>query len=207
MKWFSKIFFRGLTVLVPLGVTVYVVYWCGAGTEALMGNLFTRALPGAGYFPGLGLATAVVLVFIAGLLIHFWLLRALFSLGERLLQKIPLVKTLYGSMQDLMSFFSRPGKKKLDKVVMVTIGGTNLRLMGLVMREDFDDLPDEIGTGETVAVYLPMSYQIGGFTTMVPRADVQSVDMSVEEAMRFTLTAGMSITAQRKQKSGREIAG
>jgi uncharacterized membrane protein len=44
-----------------------------------------------------------------------------------------------------------------------------------------------------ILVYMPMSYQVGGYTALVPRASVQPVDMSFEEAMRFTLTAGLSV--------------
>jgi uncharacterized membrane protein len=73
----------------------------------------------------------------------------------------------------------------------VTIGDTPLRLIGFITREDFGDLPVGIGGDDAVAVYLPMSYQIGGFTTMVPRSAVQPVDMSIEQAMRFAVTAGM----------------
>lgn len=99
---------------------------------------------------------------------------------------------MYGSIRDLMSFFDTSKKKEFDKVVMVTVAGSNARLMGLVTREDFSKLPAGIDSSETVAVYLPMSYQMGGYTIFVSKADVKPVDMSIEEAMRFVLTAGVS---------------
>jgi uncharacterized membrane protein len=62
-----------------------------------------------------------------------------------------------------------------------------------VTREDFTDQPPALAPAkDTVAVYLPMSYQIGGFTIFLPRSQVEPVDMSMEDAMRFTLTDGMS---------------
>ena len=75
---------------------------------------------------------------------------------------------------------------------MVTVLDENVRLMGLVTRETFDDLPDGIGDEQTVAVYLPMSYQLGGFTVMVPRSKIRPVEMKVDEALQFLLTAGVS---------------
>ncbi len=75
---------------------------------------------------------------------------------------------------------------------MVAIGDENTRLMGLVTRESFDDLPEGIGDDQTVAVYLPMSYQLGGFTIMVPKDKIHPVDMTVDRAMQFLLTAGVS---------------
>jgi uncharacterized membrane protein len=69
----------------------------------------------------------------------------------------------------------------------------NMRLVGFVTRENTTELPHARDTGdEIVGVYLPMSYQIGGYTLFVPRSAIERMDMSVEDAMRFVLTAGMS---------------
>jgi uncharacterized membrane protein len=67
--------------------------------------------------------------------------------------------------------------------------------VGLVTRQRVDDLPAGFLQGDRVAVYLPMGYMIGGYTVFVPRAWVQPIDMSVEEAMRSSLFAWMSTTA------------
>jgi uncharacterized membrane protein len=65
-------------------------------------------------------------------------------------------------------------------------------VLGFVTREDFGTMPVGLGGPDVVAVYLPMSYQIGGYTVLLPRRLVEPVDMSVEDALRFTVTAGMS---------------
>ena len=149
-------------------------------------------IPDTLYWPGMGVAAGLVLVFVIGALMRAWLFRKVFRWGERLVERIPLVKALYGSVRDLMGFFSGSDTKAMRRAVMVTVGNTPLRLIGFITREDFGDLPVGIGSDDTVAVYLPMSYQIGGFTTMVPRSAVQPIDMSIEQAMRFAVTAGMS---------------
>jgi uncharacterized membrane protein len=66
-----------------------------------------------------------------------------------------------------------------------------MRLLGFITRSDFSDLPPGVGKEGEVAVYLPMSYQVGGYTILVPRSRVTAVDMSREEALRFLLTAGI----------------
>ena len=71
---------------------------------------------------------------------------------------------------------------------------------GFVTRRDFSALPPNLGDEHTIAVYLPMSYQVGGYTLMLPRDAVEPLDMSVDEAMRYALTAGMS-TARRNAPS------
>jgi uncharacterized membrane protein len=81
------------------------------------------------------------------------------------------------------------------RVVTLTLPGTKWRLLGFVAREDFTDLPPGVGGAGEVAVYLPMSYQVGGYTVIVPRDSVSPVEMSREEAMKFILTAGLKSAA------------
>ena len=113
-------------------------------------------------------------------------------MGEALLQKIPGIKSLYGSIRDLVRFFDASKQNQFDKTVMVTVGDHEMRLTGLVTLEDFTDLPEGIADERTVAVYLPMSDRLGGFTVMVPRDKIESFDMKVDQAIPFVLTAGVS---------------
>src|SRR5690606_14396222 len=92
--------------------------------------------------------------------------------------------------QDFLSFFDSTKKKDFSKVVIVKIGGQEI--LGFITREAFDGLPQGIGGPDKVAVYLPMSYQLGGYTIMVNREMVTPVDMSLEDAMKFALTGGVS---------------
>ena len=134
-----------------------------------------------------------------GVLLRIWLFRKVFSLGEALLQRIPGIKSLYGSIRDMVGFFDASKPREFDKTVMVALADEKVRLMGLVTREDFTDLPEGIGDEQTVAVYLPMSYQLGGFTVMVPKSKIRPVEMKVDEAMQFVLTAAVSPKSERKK--------
>lgn len=91
-------------------------------------------------------------------------------------------------------FVSHPGREGSEgsQVVIVTLGGTGMEVMGLLTRCDFSDMPSEVAGPDTVAVYLPLSYQIGGHTVLVPRSAVRLVRMSTDRAMRFMITGGMS---------------
>ena len=194
MKGLSKTFFTGLVTIVPIVVTVYFLYWLFGSAESLLGRIIRLFIPVQFYRPGMGLATGVAIIFFIGLLMHAWIVQFLFDWGERLLYKVPVIKTVYGSIRDFLHFFSRPGKggDEFGQVVMVPLGETGMEVMGFVTRKNFSDLPDGIGTQETVAVYMPMSYQIGGYTLMVPRSALRGIDMSIEKAMRFTLTGAMT---------------
>jgi len=192
MKAIGRLFLQGLVAVLPIAVTIYILYWLATSAEAVLAPIIKLVLGPERYLPGLGVAAGFVIVCGIGLLLHAWFVRSLFQLSEKILQSIPLVKTLYGSIRDLMSYFEYSKKKQFNQVVMVNLPDEQTRLIGMVTRDDFSGLPDVAGSQEVVAVYLPMSYQMGGFTVFVPRSKVRSVHMSVEEAMRFALTAAMS---------------
>jgi uncharacterized membrane protein len=194
MKTVTRIFLTGLAAVLPITVTIYVFYWLGSTAELVLGRGLKMLIPDRLYWPGMGVVAGLALVFTIGVLMNAWLFRTFVGWGESLLDRIPLVKTLYGAVRDLMGFFSGSDKKTMSKAVVVSIGNTGLSFIGFITREDFRDLPTGIGGDDAVAVYLPMSYQMGGFTTMVPRSAVQPIDMSIEQAMRFVVTAGMTAT-------------
>jgi uncharacterized membrane protein len=82
----------------------------------------------------------LALVFVIGALMNAWLSRTVLRWGERLLERVPLVKALYGSVRELIDFFSGSDKKTTSKAVMVAVGNTPLRLIGFITREDFGGL-------------------------------------------------------------------
>lgn len=201
MKKLGKIFLHGLSAILPITITIYIIIWLIKTAESALGNLIKAILTEKYYIPGMGVLAGILVVFAIGILLKYWLVKQLFNWSQRIMEKIPLVKTLYGSVSDLMSFFDSKRKKDFNKVVMVDMLASGVTLIGFVTREDFTSLPDSIGTTDTVAVYLPMSYQMGGFTVFVSKDKVTPVDMSVEDAMRFALTAAMSIKKQDKEKN------
>lgn len=188
----SRIFLRGLVVVLPIVITLALVYWLIVSTEALLGSIVKLVLPDRYYTTGLGVLLGMLLVFVAGLTINVWLTRMLLNRAEALMERIPIVKSVYGAIRDLAGFLSTDrSRQRFQKVVMVTVG--EMRIMGFITREDFSGQPRDIAPADdAIAVYLPMSYQIGGFTVFLPRANVQPIDMTIEDAMRYTLTAGMS---------------
>ena len=193
MKSVCRVFVTGLMTVLPVVVTLSVLWWIASSVDGMMSPLVGEQ-DSPWVSMALSITLAVVIVFAVGVLMNIFFVRAVWEWAEKLLNRLPLVKTLYGSVRDLMGFFGSSDNEKgeLDQVVMVKLGDTDLKVLGLLTRDNFSDLPPGIGDQDTVAVYLPMSYQIGGFTTMVPRSSVEPVDMSTEDAMRFAVTAGMT---------------
>ena len=188
-KSISKILLTGFITLLPVILTVYLLYWLAVSSENVMGTALRWVLPNATYFPGLGMIAGVVVVFVVGLLMKAILIRQIFSFGEKILYQLPLIKTVYRAMRDLFDFFT-PKEEGLGEVVAVTYNGTEM--IGFVTQTDEKKLPESFRGQDKVLVYLPMSYMIGGFTVFISREHVRPVNMSMEEAMRFALTAGIT---------------
>lgn len=185
-----KTILKGLVVILPIVVVGLALFWLIASLEAGLGTL-ARAILGETYFPGAGIALALALSYAVGLSMTSRAAQRLFDRWERLLRRIPLVKTIYGSIQDMASLLSAEKRQKFNRVVLVTIGDTGIKLVGFVTREDMTAI-DPAGA-DTIAVYLPMSYQIGGYLAVVPRASISPVEMSVEDASRLVFTAAVSM--------------
>jgi uncharacterized membrane protein len=142
----------------------------------------------ANYWPGMGLITGFVLLLLVGLAVNAYLVRRIFEYGEGLVLRIPVVKTVYSALRDVTRLVNTGGARRdLERVVTVPFGPG--RVIGFVTQENARALG--AAGGELVAVYLPMSYQIGGYTVYLPRSEVEATDLTVEQAMRVVLTGGV----------------
>lgn len=191
MKAIGRIFLTGLLTVVPVLATVYFTLWLVTAAEQFVGKQLEWVLPDEYYRTGMGLALAIVAIFFVGLMMHALLFRRLFGLAERLLLEIPLVRSVYAALRDLFGLFAEHREAQALQVVSVELPGSGLRVLGFVTRRDFADLPEGVGKPGEVAVYLPMSYQIGGYTVFLPQERLTPVAMSREDAMKFVLTAGL----------------
>ena len=181
-----SIFLQGLVALVPIVFTLYAVYWLAGGLEAILQPL----VPKSYYVPGSGLVLGVVIIFVIGLLVDVFFFARLLAFGQALLNRVPIVKTIYGALSDLFGFFTQKGSGNLAGVVAVTVS-PGINLIGFITNTQPRNFAPVDSPNDLVAVYMPMSYQIGGYTVLLRREQLTPVDLSVEEAMRLVLTAGV----------------
>ena len=187
----KKIFLLGLKTIVPIALTIALVAWLFETLEGFFGYFVERLTGPSLYFPGLGLIIGIVFIFFVGILMNAWVAQQLYALGERILKKIPVIKSLYSAFTDLMGFFDA-NKRPKGSAVMVDMPQLGVRVIGFITRENFDDLPEGMQNEDEVLVYIPLSYQIGGFTTLLPRSRLTPLDMPVDRVMSFCLTAGVT---------------
>lgn len=191
MRKLTRTFVTGLIAVLPLMVTLAVVLWIISTADQFFGGFVRFLLPHDSYLPGMGLLVSFILIFIVGVLMQTVFFRELVKWLQEQLERVPLIKSLYSAVRDLTSFLSKKDERKFNQVVLVQMPGVPIRLLGFITVEDLSRVGLDQGDG-SVAVYLPMSYQIGGYTLLLPHSYLTPVDMSMEDAMRFLITAGLS---------------
>lgn len=183
-KWFLQ----GILLVAPVALTIALVVWLGSWSEKTFGTLVKALLPIGWYFKGLGLISGILLTLAVGLTANLFLVRWAVRLVESILERIPLVTSLFQAFKDIARLFSQDADQELGQVVAVDVG--DMRLVGFVMQKEAH-LPGEFADEDPrVAVYLAMSYQLGGFTVHVPRSRITPLDVPADKAMRAVLTGG-----------------
>lgn len=182
---------RGLVVVLPIGFTLWLLWWLGSSTEALLQKLILLVIPPELYLPGMGIVAALALLLAAGTLFNALLVQSALAAWDRFLDRIPVVKTIYGATRDFVRLLPTGGKRRdLRRVVLARFG--EAQVVGFVTQDDASELGIVDANDDLVAVYFPMSYQIGGYTALLPRSRVLPLDLPVETAMRLVLTGGIS---------------
>lgn len=187
-KKITNVMLRGTLAFVPLFLTIYFLIASIRWLNDVSVKALALVSPNLSPFPGAGILLALFLIFVLGLIVTSRFTRWLFRLAETPLRTLPLVKDVYGALNQLAELFQPKDRHGPGAVVRVSHPDIDASMIGLVMRRDFGDLPAGMHKEGTVAVYLPMGYQIGGFTVFVPEAWVEELDMAVETALGHTLT-------------------
>jgi uncharacterized membrane protein len=191
-KFAGRTFLAGLITILPVVLTLYLIYWMAVSTESVLGRAIRTLLPENLYWPGMGLIAGLIAVFAVGVLMHVYVVQWLFTKGEQIFYHVPVINSVYRAIRDLFDYFSPTTKRKFERVVAVSIGDSGMQLIGFVTQEDPDSMPEDFRENDSVLVYFPLSYMIGGYTLLVPRSAVRPIKMRMEQAMRFTLTAGVT---------------
>jgi uncharacterized membrane protein len=171
-------FFRGLIVLAPAAITIYVFWLVITTVDRWMG------LP----VPGAGLAVTIVLItlfgFLASTVLARWFVRAMDTTFNRL----PLVRLVYSSTKDLLDAFVGE-KRRFDQPVVVTTSADGVeKAFGFVTQQTME----RFGLAEHVTVYLPFSYTFTGVIRIYPAANVRPLTTDSAEVMAFVVSGGVT---------------
>jgi uncharacterized membrane protein len=177
MKNITKYFFRGLYLLTPIGLTLYILYWIFIKID----GMFNISIP------GLGFLITIAVVFIIGFIASNYLAKELLETIEKLFRRLPFVKLLYNSIKDLMDAFVGT-KRKFDKPVLVIVTPGHGRALGFITRESMN----ELNKPGDVAVYFPQSYNVAGMVLLYPKENVEPISVNSADLMAFIVSGGVS---------------
>jgi uncharacterized membrane protein len=183
MKRLAQYFLRGLVVITPVALTLWVCWWVVSKVDSVVDV----------GIPGVGIVVTIVGITVVGALASNLLTRGVVGLVDRLLARLPFVRLLYSSTKDLLNAFvgeqrrfNRPVRAQLDQAGHVWT-------LGFVTAEG----AERLGMPGFVAVYLPQAYNFAGNLIIVPGNHVESVEGDAAEIMAFIVSGGVSGSAER----------
>lgn len=178
MRTLLNYFVRGLVVIAPLAITLYVCVAIFRFVDGLLG------LP----IPGAGFAVTILLITIIGALASGLVTRGILGLVERVLTRLPFVRLLYSSTKDLLNAFVGERRRFDEPVLVSLVPESDLRAIGFMTQRSLAAL----GSSGDVAVYLPQSYNFAGSLLVVPADRVTPLALDSAEVMAFVVSGGVT---------------
>ena len=193
----AQLFFQGVVVLAPIGVTIWVVVSLFNWVDNFLPNLLNFIFPLQfaevnGQIPkvtGLGFVVAITLVLVVGWLSSLFFVERLMSIFDKILEKTPGVKIIYSSVKDFLEAFAG-NKKKFDQPVLVNVDSTDVWRIGFITQQN----TEHFGLKDFVTVYVPHSYAISGITYIVSADRIKKMPKGVNasEAMKYVVSGGVT---------------
>jgi len=183
-------FAKGLLIVVPLGVAIFLIYWAVSRIDNALNlstALWTDSQGKPMYIPGLGILNVVLIILIAGVLVTNVITEPIKQWFNRWLDRLPLFKFLYSSVKDLTEAFVGE-EKKFNEPVLVDVNEFGLKKIGFLVKKDMS----KIGLPNDVAVYFPYSYSFAGQVVIISADKVHPLNVSAADAMKFMISGGVS---------------
>ena len=206
----AQLFFQGVVVLAPIGVTIWVVVSLFNWVDNFLPNLLNFIFPLQfaevnGQIPkvtGLGFVVAITLVLFIGWLSSLFFVERLVSIFDKLLEKTPGVKIIYSSVKDFLEAFAG-NKKKFDQPVLVNVDSTDVWRIGFITQKN----TEHFGLKDFVTVYVPHSYAISGITYIVSADRIKKMPKGVNasEAMKYVVSGGVTTVDDAENESTMHI--
>jgi uncharacterized membrane protein len=205
LGFLAQLFFQGVVVLAPIGVTVWVVVSLFNWVDNFLPNLLNVLFPVQfaavnGQIPkvtGLGFLVAMALVLVVGWLSSLFFVERLVSVFDKVLEKTPGIKIIYSSVKDFLEAFAG-NKKKFDQPILVNVDATDVWRIGFITQND----SAHFGLENFVTVYVPHSYAISGITYIVSPTRIKKLPkgLGAAEAMKYVVSGGVTTMEDQEEE-------
>lgn len=191
-----KIFISGLLFWVPLIITVAIVQFVLKLTVRLLELIPVEYLPEAYLktsFPGINILVIFIIILFSGWIFNQYLGKKLLSWWEKILSKIPLVRSIYNASKQSMSTFLSSSSSSFNEVVLVEYPRRGMWSIAFVTNQCTEDFnTSKLSDDEYVSVYIPTTPNpTSGFIILVPRKDLRLIQLTTEEALKWVISLGI----------------
>ena len=202
MQWLRRSFIAGFFVTVPLFISVAAVLWFFRLVDGFVGPVYIKYL--GREVPGLGLATTALAIVIVGAIATNVVGKRLLQRAEWLLLHVPLFRSVYAPVKQLVVAFSPDNEYGFKRVVLIEDAARGF-VLGFLTREFTIDRGQ--GPEALVAVYVPTNHLYLGDIVICPRDRASYPDVTVEQGIRIFLTGGMALSSRVKARRGDDRVG
>ena len=190
-KHLKKKFLTGLFILIPLIITMYIVYLIISSIEAMVSpvirNIFSQIIGHEVYMPGTGFILFIVIVYVTGVVASNYFGKALLVYGENFLKKIPFIKGIYGSVKDMTDAFSSEKIKSFREVVLIEFPFQGRYALGFVTKRI------QLEDRSLCSVFIPTTPNpTSGYLIMAKEEELVFLDMHTDDALKYIVSLGTS---------------
>ena len=193
-KKIKKIFIAGLAVTIPIGLTLYVLFFLIEVMDDLLRIIPHRLHPDTllqFHIPGLGIIFVVILIFAAGLMMKSYLGNRIVQMSEAVFHRIPVIRSIYDGTKQVMDRMFVQHNRSFKKVVLVEFPRTGAYTLGFVTGSAHERILRDIGR-PCANVFVPTTPNpTSGYLLVIPEQDLVEVGMTVEEALAYIVSCGL----------------
>ena len=200
---FRRFFLTGLLVTAPIIITIYVTWLVITFIDVKVASLlpeyldFRKALPFQ--IPGLGLVIVIFVITLIGAITPGLIGRNLLKLGEMILFKTPVIRTVYSSIKQIMETVMSTNSKSFKEVVLVEYPRKDIWVIAFVTSSVKGEIDDKIKKSKLVSIFVPTTPNpTSGFLLFVAQKDLIYLDMPVEQAVKLVISGGIVSPKQKK---------
>lgn len=193
LKKIRTYFLAGLLVLIPLVLTVFIIWKLFIAIDGLLSGFINNMLERIG-IPvtsiGLGFISVVLLIFLTGMIAKNYFGRKVIRIGEDIVTKIPLMNRIYLAIKQISNAFFSEKREVLKKAVLIEYPRKGIYSIGFFTQDTKGEVQDRLQQ-DVVSIFLPTTPNpTSGFLLFVPKSEVAELDMTIEEALKLVISGG-----------------
>ncbi|MBQ2884801.1 MAG: DUF502 domain-containing protein [Alphaproteobacteria bacterium] len=196
--------FTGILVTAPIAITFYMAYevfiWTDKWSRSLFAHQMTQYsfLP---YIPGFGVIMLIAVLIIIGMFTTGFIGKFFVRLGDYIVSKMPLVSSVYSLLKQLFETVLSPKSQSFKEAVLIEYPRKGIWIIGFLATEAKGELKQKLSHNKMLAVFVPTTPNpTSGFLIMLPEEDVIRLNMSVEDALKYTVSCGIVTPEKEKIK-------